>query len=434
MTDQKTKTKKAILGELESISSLLQINGIESEIDSNEIDSDESSADEEPPLLTAMADDDIEFSDDFAESPLLTDALNSVINAIEGRPDEDDIPTLADSVPMPNDLQTKSAKEERFAGDFSLDLNEISGSEAHDEDDIVSRALKSKLHQANSIAAVTPTVQASPSLEVKDQENSPGELPDSAKISAAMDEDFSLPELVINEQDQEEHEETNAEVITPSATNTELELAADAALVNDIPSFGEVEAPTSSEGDLKTLATKNIPAETNGHLKTQTNNDTLNAEQIKSLRKKTLDLDVLAQTEHQPSLFDVAPTSSKSKTSKRTSDKNQSNTSHSPAIAGDRKKTINANNPFLPKHIRDRLHTNRTLQQEIDDSPYIKAPISAQNDQHLKTNQAGHSEPENPTDEMLVDELLSSYIAKIEPELRDKIRKLIKQEKQTGNK
>ncbi|MGH1469697.1 MAG: hypothetical protein ACRBCS_00780 [Cellvibrionaceae bacterium] len=98
-------------------------------------------------------------------------------------------------------------------------------------------------------------------------------------------------------------------------------------------------------------------------------------------------------------------------------------------------------NPFLPKHIRERLHTNRTLQQEIDDSTAAQMSLDA-NEKLAKGNQPPSTEnppASKPTEntptqsasqeDRVIEEVIGSVLPKIESELRQKIRELIKQEK-----
>jgi hypothetical protein len=80
-------------------------------------------------------------------------------------------------------------------------------------------------------------------------------------------------------------------------------------------------------------------------------------------------------------------------------------------------------NPFLPKHIRDRINANRALQQEIaktfTSAPYSPIP----------------RRPRNPAsgslavDEELIDQLVKRYLPRIEAELREKLRAMLKEER-----
>ncbi len=65
-------------------------------------------------------------------------------------------------------------------------------------------------------------------------------------------------------------------------------------------------------------------------------------------------------------------------------------------------------NPFLPKHIRDRLHTDKSLIDEIKDSPPF----------------AGVVQP-SYAPSTLIDELIGEFMPKIETELRRRLENLI---------
>ncbi len=430
MTDDKIKTKKDILGELESISSLLSDNERTNNKQSDGIE-------EEPPLLTAMADDAIDFDDDdFADSPLLTDALNSVIDAIEGRVDEDDIPTLADSVSSPGE------DDLLFDDDSGLNHDsEVFPDEEPAEDDIVSRALKSNLR------AVSPPIDKQTLANAADE-----------STASSASEDEQLPELIIDsgelfgeEEPSEEWDSiTEASDGSETAEPDENDMSfsaekddANTALIEGIPAFGKIKGLASKAESKATKAkpaaantnqekssqAKALQEKTSSNVKPQKPLQTLDPKQIEAVRAKALDLD-LPKAEHQPSLFDKQ---SAPQTSPPTSATN-TKLAGQKSSAGARSNSINANNPFLPKHIRDRLHTNRTLQQEIDDSPYSYTATTPSNKQQQAASHTASASAIKSQDEKLVDELVSSYIAKIEPELRDKIRNLIKQEKQSSDK
>ncbi|MGI1678520.1 MAG: hypothetical protein K6L75_07315 [Cellvibrionaceae bacterium] len=95
-------------------------------------------------------------------------------------------------------------------------------------------------------------------------------------------------------------------------------------------------------------------------------------------------------------------------------------------------------NPFLPKHIRERLHTNRTLQQEIDDSSAAQASLNTTTGEQASTRAYKNSDhtqqekavsPGSTQEDRVIEEVLGSVLPKIESELRQKIRELIDQEK-----
>jgi hypothetical protein len=85
--------------------------------------------------------------------------------------------------------------------------------------------------------------------------------------------------------------------------------------------------------------------------------------------------------------------------------------------------TLKTDNPFLPKHIRDRLHTSRSLQDEIMDSS-LKSLTTAIATKPSTPNQ-GPANPIEGKQEQLIDELVQSYLPKIEQELRRRLQALL---------
>lgn len=101
-------------------------------------------------------------------------------------------------------------------------------------------------------------------------------------------------------------------------------------------------------------------------------------------------------------------------------------------------------NPFLPKHIRDRLHTNKALLDIIKESPLSPAAASRlseyspggskdgtqekpaseatpqRNDSNADSAPA-MAEPANDRLSQMVDDIIAVYLPKIEAELREKL-------------
>lgn len=132
-------------------------------------------------------------------------------------------------------------------------------------------------------------------------------------------------------------------------------------------------------------------------------------------------------SEQQPGLFDepaastTAPKAIPSKTEKM-APATKSPPTTNPAVSITHPADATAENPFLPKHIRDRLHTGRTLQQEIDNT-------SRQNRQATRTRSPETASPATEViDETTVEQLLQSIMPRVEEELREKIRAILREE------
>ncbi|MEX1034021.1 MAG: hypothetical protein WDZ30_11720, partial [Cellvibrionaceae bacterium] len=127
--------------------------------------------------------------------------------------------------------------------------------------------------------------------------------------------------------------------------------------------------------------------------------------------------------EQQPSLFDpdhddsvAGPTSDApmKPVAKQTPTPagNQPAARRAPATSGNK-----TENPFLPKHIRDRLAASRALQQ----SPDYPRPAT-------KAEGLDHSDAE------FAEQIVEEYLPKVEAELRKKIRALIRAEREITEK
>jgi len=316
MANDRYKARQDMLGELESIRTLLEE---ESESEqhadpqqSNYHSLDDQLDEDDPPILTNQADADTD------EAPLLTEALNQVIDDIGAEPENDaiadnddhaaeDIPVLDSAVESElhdygddedGDYQDYDEDEgEIYEEDdeFGYDEEDILINDDMDADDLVARALRGK-HKAPP-----------------------------------------------------PNREYNASQLDPSADTAEPESAPDPA-----------------------------------------------PENIKATRPP----------EQQPSLFD-RPAETPAPT----------------RVVSDK-----TDNPFLPKHIRDRLHTNRTLQQEI--SATFTAPPKAPQPQ-VKPEAKAATPSTDEAHEQVIDELVQRYLPKIEAELREKLRALLAEQNES---
>ncbi|NIB41543.1 hypothetical protein HBA55_18210 [Pseudomaricurvus alkylphenolicus] len=80
-------------------------------------------------------------------------------------------------------------------------------------------------------------------------------------------------------------------------------------------------------------------------------------------------------------------------------------------------------NPFLPKHIRDRLHTDKPLVDIIKDSPLPPPESSKPLTEHLHSEVKANLPEDIPESRLqsVVDEVIAIYLPKIEAELRERL-------------
>ncbi len=105
--------------------------------------------------------------------------------------------------------------------------------------------------------------------------------------------------------------------------------------------------------------------------------------------------------------------------------KSHQGTSHSRA---ERPTKASGENPFLPKHIRDRLHTNKALVDIIKESPLppptATRPLSNQIHESVKQQLPPELSAERLHD--MVEEVMALYMPRIEAELRERLLNEIK--------
>lgn len=408
MSEEKKKTKTAILGELESIKSLLEDEGIEDDLLEDDQFGDES---DDIPLLT----DSHSGNDD--EPPLLTEALHDVVDNFEAEldeprygddsddddfdfDDEDDIPLLQPEL-QSETLSSSSKSSSLFALDDDIETDE----------DLVGRALRS--------TGSHPSLSDTQSFEFAVAE----------AVDSFFDDDLADTELT--DADSTAAESTATKSINRESTEMEF----------DDPESDLDAYPDTFEDDL--------------------NDDGLL--ELESLEDLAEPITPANPTEHQPSLFeqsdsqpakDIAPKASPEPTPapKSVSDKSARSLStqepvpslFTPTKASQPNSFSNSvlnnktENPFLPKHIRDRLHTaDRTLQHEIDDSTLRErkkalaaSELTTSVTSALPTSPSIPLSPSENKEDRLVDQVLKSVMPKIETELRDRIRTLIREERQ----
>lgn len=80
-------------------------------------------------------------------------------------------------------------------------------------------------------------------------------------------------------------------------------------------------------------------------------------------------------------------------------------------------------NPFLPKHIRDRLHTNKALIDIIKESPLPPPAAARPLSDHVHETVKEQLPPQLPTENLhhIVEEVIALYMPRIEAELRERL-------------
>lgn len=343
----KTRTKQALLGELESIKSLLE----ESQDDIIDFDDESAPAesDFDPPILTTAVDEAGDNGDQ--DIPVLTEAFDNVIVEIEAEPTFQQWPDTGAEDEL--DLSLDAGPEEDSDDDASNSL--------FDDLELEFEQQFSKTEAEEADTQPEITAESKPEVEQIKAEKTEAEKAKTERTKRAQESQPSLfdaePEDLLTEQLQPEQlppENVPAEQKAPP-----------------------LKTPKHA-GVSETTKPANATATTNAALKTYN----------RPLAK--------------PGTGDIK-------------------------TAGQQQK---ANNPFLPKHIRDRLHTNRSLQDEImhssasTASTIPAAKISAT--KPFVTNSASSEENQ------LIDELVQNYLPKIERELRRRLREII-DKKNTAN-
>lgn len=340
MTDEKHKTRDKILGELESIRSLLE---------------DENGKALEPPLLTDPIEDD--------EAPLLTvtweeespasDAESADVDSIDPEQDSD-IPTLqaVESQELANAESDADGPALKLETDTGHQQDEWTTGEEGEEAEEAESSDNAWDTQGAEHAAGTDEIDA--------------EDADADDLVARALRHHSRPSLF----DSAETEADPAELDDSSAAGHQ-EDPANPDPASEYPNTGELRSEEQPGlFDLQHPAGENAQPQA----QPETSNQEAPAAELKTRERQD------------------GPTPKKSE------------------------------NPFLPKHIRDRLSANRALQQEIAKSfnspPYTRFPPPAPS-----------TAAELSADEQLIDELVQRYLPKIEAELRDKLRALIKKER-----
>lgn len=84
-------------------------------------------------------------------------------------------------------------------------------------------------------------------------------------------------------------------------------------------------------------------------------------------------------------------------------------------------------NPFLPKHIRDRIAANRKQSAMMATiTPVLPAAAPAQ---HAEPSDSSTAKPDVPSDEQLIDDMVQRFLPAIEAALRERLEALIHEQR-----
>ncbi len=406
MADDKHKTKKALLGELESIKSLLD-EPIDDVIDFDGIaDSDDDLI--EPPILTTAIDEPADLDDDI---PILTEAFDSSVAESElsrsisdSQIEAEDIPVLREPVDhgaktgqtpiIPPEAKKQVFEEPVFEQWPEDELEADSNDHPQEEPDTSSEEIEGSLFD---------------NLETEFKQQWDADEDESAEDKVASD-DFDIENL-----------ETPPEPIKEKP-------------LKDLPIINKSKKDDSAK-NLESTTTESQPSLFDSNIEKSISTHSEN------LRKSNSGD---ADTSKANDTIDSIPTLSTGK------EKQQTTSSTGQLASAASQRPIKTDNPFLPKHIRDRLHTSRSLQDEIMESPLFKtaaAKVESQNNSALEKKSVDLDKPimekphalesENPKrgtssahqtpEQDLVDELVATYLPKIEQELRKRLQDLVSQ-------
>lgn len=84
-------------------------------------------------------------------------------------------------------------------------------------------------------------------------------------------------------------------------------------------------------------------------------------------------------------------------------------------------------NPFLPKHIRDRIAANRKQSAMMATIPPVLPAAAAA--QHAEPSDSSTAKPDAPSDEQLIDDMVQRFLPAIEAALRERLEALIHEQR-----
>ena len=372
---KKSQTKKALLGELESIRTLLE----DSEDDTIDFGDDLAWADAlDPPMLTATIEPEISAAE-AEDIPILTEAFDSVIADIEADAGED--AEIADTENEQNSARFQEPEFEQWPetadieADHSLDSDDSGETESTNSifDDLEMEFEQQFQDDEDN----SPTHTGSNATHAKDKE----------KTTAKLAE-----EKIQREPEKKSHK---------ADSNRTVRKHAEPAAIDKSKTKDE---PISRKRD-----------------KRQTQPSLFDTEE----KPPTPELTTTAATPGASKTNSTAATS-------RVPTPLKSATTLTP------NKLVNSENPFLPKHIRDRLHTSRSLQDEltsINNLATIATSTSTSPTSGLTPGSDSSLSSSNTTatvQEQLIDKLVAEYLPKIEQELRKRLHQQLS--KQTNEK
>jgi len=393
MADDKSKshTKKALLGELESIKSLLD----ESPSDRIDFEDDFAIDDDllDPPILTTAVDSGLDPDQDrHLDIPILTEAFDSVIADIEAEESQPDAFAEPDFEQWPDTEDHESYAEELEEVVAELtDVVDVDDEESNSLfDDLEAEFTQHFIDDNDLTATKTQTKTAKPEAKTPLAKTATTKLDANNKPAAKP---------AVAKTDEESSKKRGAKETQPSLFDTSADGNSSAESQATIDNRAEIE---KLEND---LGFGNVDAKLNSVA-------------------KPLEKQEKTQTPDTNTAASIKTSSTTAKST--TSDKSAGNyfqkvDTHTTAKRLNTAALGKNDNPFLPKHIRDRLHTSRSLQEELTSINAVSTTLN------VKTPVKARATPASELDN-LVDELVNAHLPKIEQELRRRLRESLQQQ------
>lgn len=379
MSEEKKEAQKALLGELESIKSLLS----------------EDEWDEIPVLSDPISAPGSEHHQ--ASTPKDGPAEDDTQTAPQAESETSDIDAAVDKLNFDLNLDTDD--------DYSADASDEIDTESDDYDEMfddVPLLEEVYIPEDDSVSpAVSGEAESAPLSEVPADED----LTEEGIEQPLADETSYESEESLDREEPSAHEEPSA--IKEPSTNEAPE------------TLGE--APTDEES---LAAEESLASEVSSASEEPADTETLSAEEepLAQLEGTTLPPGVLPG---QRSLFDNKPATVK------TPDQPAAKPTIRPAVQ------TRGENPFLPQHIRERLHTNKALLDIIKESPLPEVTIPPRPARYTSEQAKSQNTlkeklpPVLPPEKLhqMVEGIIAVYLPKIEAELRLRLLEALQDDK-----
>ena len=378
----KTQTKKALLGELESIKSLLD-DSTDDIIDFDDATQNNDDDDEnfDPPILTTAVEHDLDVEEDI---PVLTEAFDTVIAEIESSELEVVTTEQAFEEPTFDQWPDEEDSEGDPEGNDSSLFDELAAEfEQQWSDDDADVTDEADIHSDNAAQVESDEIEID--VDIEDEF-------DLAALNEAENNTPSSPAPTAKSESAGKKRgtrETQPSLFDEpqSAKSEPVSVTKKTEVIETIKQATPSEPPKPVTANSSTTTSTATPTGTRSPKATAVNGLTSNA--VKNVIKSS-----------------ASPTASAASSLSKST-----NTSSS--------QSLKSENPFLPKHIRDRLHTNRSLQDELTSMNSAASELN---------NKTAVEDSATDKHEKLVDELVDFYLPKIEEELRRRLRKRLAQQ------